>query len=132
MKKVIKFLYSLTVICGGIFITGCSSDEFSHNQEATKFDDLKFVVHVGNSSADTRAALNKKDWMIGDKIIIAIDGNDNNLCNLEYKGNGDWSVSKVNQQSSFANEQGKLDAVHADNLSLDGNQINRVGGKCYS
>ena len=60
MKKVIKFLYSLAVICGGIFITGCSSDEFSNKQEATKFDDLKFVVHVGNSSADTRAALNKK------------------------------------------------------------------------
>lgn len=132
MKKVIKFLYSLAVICGGIFITGCSSDDFSLNQEATKFDDLKFVVHVGNSSADTRAALNKKDWMIGDKIIIAIDGNDNNLCNLEYKGNGDWSVSKVNQQSSFANEQGKLDAVHADNLSLDGNQITTTGDILYT
>lgn len=132
MNKIMKFLYSLAIICSSIFIVSCSSEELSSNQETAKFDELKFVVHVDNSPASTRAASNKKDWAVGDKIIMAIDENDNNLCNLKYEGNGNWSVSKVNELTSFANEQGKLNAVHADNLSLDGSQITTTGDILYT
>lgn len=132
MNKIIKFLYALTFICSSMFIVSCSSDELAPNQQATSFDDLQFIVHVDNSMSGTRAASNKKEWSVGDKIFMSIDDNDNNLCSLEYKGNGEWIVSKVNEQTSFTNDQGKLNAVHADKLNWSGSQITTSGDILYT
>jgi len=120
------------LICNCIFITSCSNDDISSNPATTKFDELQFVVHVNNTSIGTRAVSNKNDWTVGDKIIIAIDANDNNLCNLEYKGNGDWSVSKFNEQTNFSNDQGKLSAVHSDSIGMDGDRITTAGDVLYT
>ena len=132
MNKIIKFLYALTFVCSSIFIVSCSSDELTSYQQAPAFDNLKFIVHVNNTSAVTRAASDKKDWSVGDKIFMSIDDNDNNLCSLEYKGNGEWTVSKVNEQTSFANDQGKLNAVHADKLEWSGSQVSTSGDILYT
>lgn len=132
MNKIIKFLYALTFICSSMFIVSCSSDELAPNQQATSFDDLQFIVHVSNSVSGTRAASNKKEWSVGDKIFMSIDDNDNNLCSLEYKGNGEWIVSKVNEQTSFTNDQGKLNAVHADKLDWSGSQVTTSGDILYT
>ena len=132
MNKIIKFLYALSFISSSIFIVSCSSDELTSDQQTTAFDNLKFIVHVDNSSAVTRAASDKKDWSVGDKIFVSIDDNDNNLCSLEYKGNGDWTVSKVNEQTSFDNDQGKLNAVHADKLDWLGSQVTTSGDILYT
>lgn len=132
MNKIIKFLYALIFICSSMFIVSCSSDELAPNQQATSFDDLQFIVHVNNSVSGTRAASNKKEWSVGDKILMSIDDNDNNLCSLVYKGNGEWTVSKVNEQTSFANDQGKLNAVHADKLDWSGSQVTTSGDILYT
>lgn len=132
MNKIIKFLYALTFICSSIFIVSCSSDELTSDQQAPAFDNLKFIVHVDNSMSGTRAASNKKEWSVGDKIFMSIDDNDNNLCSLEYKGNGEWTVSKVNEQTSFTNDQGKLNAVHADKLEWSGSQVATSGDILYT
>ena len=132
MNKIIKFLYALTFICSSIFIVSCSSDELTSDQQASAFDNLKFIVHVDNSMSGTRAASNKKEWSVGDKIFMSIDDNDNNLCSLEYKGNGEWTVSKVNEQTSFTNDQGKLNAVHADKLEWSGSQVATSGDILYT
>lgn len=137
MNKSINLLFIwIFVICNCLFITSCSNEDLIPNQTTSKFDDLRFIVHVDNTATGmfkrTRSGSNKKDWTVGDRIIMSIDGNDNNLCNLEYKGNGEWNVTKVNEQTNFLSDQGRLSAVHADTLGIDGNKITTAGDILYT
>jgi hypothetical protein len=123
MNIIKRVILVLAVVCCGIFVVSCTNEELSSDTKGTKFEELRFEVHVNNISINTRAASDKKNWSIGDKIFVTIDSDDNNLCVLEYIGNGDWRVSKVTEQADFANARGKLNAVHADQLIWNGNRI---------
>lgn len=117
MNKMKYFLYSIMLFCGCMVFTCCSNDILMPEQEMNSFDDLRFVVHVDNKASElTRAESGKNNWNIGDRIIMAIDNDDNNRCILEYKGNENWEVSKLDEQANFLNSQGNLCAIHADYL----------------
>lgn len=131
-----NILYAILIICVSVLFTGCTSETLPLKQEATKFGDLKFIVHVGNGSNNSqqysRAASYKKNWSVGDKIIMAVDGDDNKLCELVYKGNDDWNVSQISEQVSFSNSHGSLNAVHSDSLKIEGSEITTLGDILYS
>ena len=112
-------------------MASCSSEELSV-QEQQGFDNLKFVVNVQNETESTRAASDKREWDVGDKIIAAIEGDDNNLCHLEYKGKGHWSVSPNNGGTHFPSNKGVIYAVHADSLELDDDAITTGGDVLYT
>lgn len=135
-KKIIKmkyFLYCIVWLCSCMIFTGCSNETLLPEQEIKNFDDLYFIVHVDNRLGElTRGASGKKYWSIGDKIILAIDNDDNNRCVLEYVGNENWQVSKVDEQTNFFKEQGKLCAIHADVLDIDGDSITTKGDVVYT
>lgn len=131
-----NILYAILLICVSVLFAGCTSETLPLKQEVSKFNDLKFIVHVDNGSNNSqqysRAASYKKDWSVGDKIIMAVDGDDNKLCELVYKGNDDWNVSQVSEQVSFSNSHGSLNAVHSDSLKIEGSEITTLGDILYS
>lgn len=136
MKTTKELLYGIIAISCFVFIVSCNSDDYSFNKATPEFDELRFVININKASADllihSRGASNKKDWVKGDEIIVAIDADDNNLCILMYEGNGKWTVSKVDEKTNFNNEQGKLCAVHADSLDLDETRIITSGDVLYT
>lgn len=136
MNNYIKYLYGIIICCLCMFVSSCSQEDAASFQSQLRFEDLRFVVEVKSTSSDdhltTRAASDKADWVIGDEILIAIDGKDNNLFKLEYKGNGAWRVSKVSDQTAFSMDKGTLSAVHADNLGFDGAEIITNGDILYT
>lgn len=131
-----NILYVILFICVSVLVTGCTSESLSLKQEVSNFNDLKFIVHVDNGSNNSqqysRAASYKKSWSVGDKIIMAVDGDDNKLCELEYKGNDDWNISQISEQVTFPNSHGSLNAVHSDNLKIEGSEIITLGDILYS
>lgn len=132
MKKSIKLLYGFIVLFACILIVSCSNEDVMPSSSTSHFEDLTFIVNIDKDVTSTRAASYKKDWTVGDKIIAAIDANDSNICILQYQGNGDWSVTKYNDQTSFAKEEGTLGAVHADSLNIDSNSITTYGDILYT
>ncbi len=123
-----KYIFLTIVVLG---LASCSSEDEFLQSKNTNFNDLTFVVNV-NTSAVTRSATGKKDWSKGDKIAVAIDANDNNICILEYQGDGEWKVSQFNDQTNFNAASGKLYAVHADNLVYSPADITTGGDVLYT
>ncbi len=132
MEKIIKSIFGVALLTLTIFIAGCGNEDAGVCPDSNNFDNLKFVVNVDKGNAGTRAATGKKDWNVGDKIIVSIDKSSSNLCSLEYQGNGEWSVSKNSASTSFHQANGKLYAVHADNLIVDANSITTYGDILYT
>lgn len=132
MEKTIKSIFSVALLTLTIFIAGCSNEDAGMCPDSNDFDNLKFVVNVDKGNSGTRAATSKKDWNVGDKIIVSIDKSSSNLCSLEYQGNGEWSVSKNSASTSFYQTNGKLSAVHADNLTVDAYSITTYGDILYT
>lgn len=133
MNKMKYFLYSIMLFCSCMVFTCCSNDILMPEQEMNSFDDLHFVVHVDNKASElTRAESGKNYWNIGDRIIMAIDNDDNNRCILEYKGNENWEVSKLDEQANFLNSQGSLCAIHADHLYIREDHIISDGDIVYT
>lgn len=132
MEKIIKSIFGVALLTLTIFIAGCGNEDVGVCPDSNNFDNLKFVVNVDKGNAETRAATGKKDWNVGDKIIVSIDKSSSNLCSLEYQGNGEWSVSKNSASTSFHQANGKLYAVHADNLIVDANSITTYGDILYT
>lgn len=130
MKKNIISLYSLILLGTCLLIASCSSEETETLSNNVNFDNLKFIVNV--NKGNSRGASFKRDWEVGDKIVAAIDNNDNNLCNLEYEGNGEWSVTRNNDQTEFAKDEGNLSAVHADRLYVEADKIVTGGDVLYT
>lgn len=132
MKNIFRILFSSCLFMTILMMIGCSETDEPSISQASSFNDLKFVVNVTTGSNGTRAASSKKDWTVGDKILVAIDGNEDDLCNLQYQGDGEWAVTKYNDQSNFQNDKGKLTAVHADSLYKDANTTITGGDVLYT
>lgn len=132
MEKIIKSIYSIALLTLTLFFAGCSNEDAEVSPCSNNFDNLKFVVNIDKGNTVTRAATGKKDWSVGDKIIVSIDKSSSNLCTLQYEGNGDWTVSKNNSSTSFYWNSGKLSAVHADSLVVDANSITTCGDILYT
>lgn len=132
MKRIIKSIYSVALLTFTLFVAGCSNENAEVSPSSNDFDKLKFVVNIDKGNVGTRAATGKKDWNVGDKIIVSVDKSSSNLCSLQYQGNGEWSVSKNNASTSFYRDNGKLSAVHADELNVNGNSITTCGDILYT
>lgn len=89
MKNIFRILFSSCLFMTILMMIGCSETDEPSISQASSFNDLKFVVNVTTGSNGTRAASSKKDWTVGDKILVAIDGNEDDLCNLQYQGDGE-------------------------------------------
>ncbi|MCE2617273.1 Ig-like domain-containing protein [Phocaeicola oris] len=98
---------------------------------SSNFDNFKFIVNV-NTGCSTRAATDKSDWNVGDKIVMSIDGDENNICNLQYEGNGLWKVTKQDDSTTFSKDEGALTAVHADNLVYNSGNTITEGDVLYT
>lgn len=116
IKMGIKYLLCMTLVAACVSLTGCNSEEGTEPSE--NFNSLKFVVNV--SSNDGVAAIKgtslKKGWKAGDKIVVSIDNDDSNICNLEFLGGSNWRVSKYNDNTNFGKESGTLSAIYSDHL----------------
>lgn len=132
MEKIIKSIYSIFLLTLTLFVAGCGNEDAEETPNSNNFDNLKFVVNVDKGNAGTRSATSKKDWNVGDKIIVSIDKSSTNLCSLQYQGDGNWTVSKNNAQTSFYWDNGKLSAVHADSLNVNTDGITTCGDILYT
>ena len=63
---------------------------------------------------------------------MAIGGIENNIAFLEYIGNGDWSVSELDDNSHFLGESGSLSAVYAEKLNYEAGNITTAGDVLYT
>ena len=132
MKKISRSIQGILLTAVSLFVVGCSNEDMEFTPDTYSFEDLQFVVNIDRGDIDTRAEANKKDWSIGDKIIMAIDENNTNLCRLQYQGGDKWSVTKYDDKTSFAKDNGVLTAVHADSLSVDNSGITTCGDILYT
>lgn len=63
---------------------------------------------------------------------MAIDGEETNVAFLEYIGNGDWTVSQLNENTHFSGTSGKLSAVYAENLDYQMGNVKTGGDILYT
>lgn len=115
-------VFCMALVFTSAIFTSCNSEDVESATFTSGFDNLKFIVNVSKGTSYTRSATGKNDWAVGDTIVVAIDDNDANLCNLEYQGDGNWNVTKLNN-TDFPNLKGKLAAVHADKVKIDSTGI---------
>ena len=113
----------------GIVLTSCSNEE---STEKYYFSTLQFDVSVNVPNDETRASLNRKTWEKGDRIAMAIDGEETNVAFLEYIGNGDWTVSQLNENTHFSGTSGNLSAVYAENLDYQMGNVKTGGDVLYT
>lgn len=132
MKKISRSIQGILLAATSLFVVGCSNEDMEFTPDSYGFEDLQFVVNVDKGDIGTRAETNKKDWSIGDKIIMAIDESNTNMCRLQYQGGDKWSVTKYDDKTSFAKDNGVLTAVHADSLSVDNSGITTCGDILYT
>lgn len=132
MKEIAKSIYGIALLAVTLIIAGCGNEDVESSSKNINFDELKFVVNIDKDTYGTRAATGKNDWSVGDKIIVAIDKSNTNLCTLKYEGDGSWAVNKNNAQTSFANASGTLCAVHADSLHVNAYDITTCGDVLYT
>lgn len=128
MKNIFNKL-SLILFVLVITFSSCSENEFS-TQNRANYENLKFKVNVNVVNTTRAASDGKTAWTKGDQIFLAIDANSNYMCLLEYNGD-DWTVNKLTNEASFANE-GKLNAVFADKLTYNNGQIVTFGDILYT
>lgn len=122
----------MVLFLSGAMLSGCSSDDTAAVSITQDFEGLRFIVNVDNGNEVTRGTTGKGGWTIGDRIVVAIDGSNMNLCNLVYRGDGEWNVTRQDGNTSFASEAGKLAAVHADRLSAGSDGITTEGDILYT
>lgn len=132
MRRLVNIFSGVVLLIGSVFIASCSSDYSETDNAVQDFNVLRFIVKVDNGNANIRSATGKTGWTVGDKIIVAIDDNDSNLCNLEYRGDGEWNVTRLDGNTSFSSETGNLSAVYADKLSAGANGIITEGDVLYT
>lgn len=132
MEKIIKTIYGIALLTLTTLFAGCGNEEADLSSTSNSFDKLKFVVNIDKGNAGTRAATGKKDWNVGDEIIVSIDKSNTNLCTLQYEDDGSWSVSKNSNQTGFYNDKGKLSAVHADDMTVNSDVITTCGDILYT
>lgn len=132
MNKISKSIKGILLVTISSFVVGCSNEGEEFVPDSCSFEDLRFVVNVDRGDVVTRAEASKRDWSIGDKIIMAIDENNTNLCRLQYRGDGKWTVTKYDEKTSFAKDNGALTAVHADSLNVDNSSITTCGDILYT
>ena len=129
IMKRINIIVMLLTICSCFNLISCSNEE----QEITcPFSDLKFVVEVSRLDKGTRASLNKSSWEKGDQIVVAIDGQEDNVVLLNYLDNGDWAVNQINENTNFLYSSGKLSAVYAEKLEYKSGNIKTRGDVLYT
>lgn len=116
----------------GIMITGCSNDDSDIMEVPTKFEELKFIVNVHDLSTMNKCATGKIGWNIDDRIVVAIDGDNSNRVDLKYQGEGKWEVTKLNENSNFNSDSGKLAAVHADRIKTFADSMITEGDILYT
>lgn len=131
MAKLFIRIFCMALVLTCAILTGCNSENVETATPISGFDNLKFIVNVSKGTTYTRSATGKNDWAVGDTIVVAIDDNDANLCNLEYQGDGNWNVTKLSN-TNFSNLNGKLAAVHADKIKIDSNGITTEGDILYT
>lgn len=124
-------VFCMALVFTSAIFTSCNSEDVESATFTSGFDNLKFIVNVSKGTSYTRSATGKNDWAVGDTIVVAIDDNDANLCNLEYQGDGNWNVTKLNN-TDFPNLKGKLAAVHADKVKIDSTGITTEGDILYT
>lgn len=128
MKKMRITKWLLCAVLG-VVLTNCSNEE---GTEKFYFSTLQFNVSVNVPNDATRASLNRKTWEKGDRIAMAIDGEETNVAFLEYIGNGDWTVSQLNENTHFSGTSGKLSAVYAENLDYQMGNVKTGGDILYT
>lgn len=131
-----KIFFAMSCLLATLLISSCGNDlEETVKGEWYKFEDLTFDVSVNGKSgfgSDTRAYSNKTGWTDGDVIYFSVDGNDNNACRMIYSANGQWTVEKLSENVSFANDNGKLSAVYAEKSSYGTDGITTSGDILYT
>ena len=128
-----KRLYNyLIIVVALILVQGflsCSTDDLIQ-QNVKDINDLKFEINVNSPSSTRTASDGKTVWTSGDKIIIAVDGNKDYLCMIEYDGTS-WQLNKLSNSVVFK-EAGQLNAVFADSISYNDGSITTVGDILYT
>lgn len=128
MKKMKITIWTLSaVLC--VILMSCSNEE---NAEKYYFSSLQFDVNVNVPNDATRASLNRKTWEKGDRIAMAIDGDETNVAFLEYIGDGDWTVSQLNENTHLSGTSGNLSAVYAEDLDYQMGNVKTGGDVLYT